>query len=100
MKEKLAQKMLEEKLDFLPLQDSFKLKESGVHLETRFGWVLNIEEMPEGISEKPLDEILEIVKDLYGDYYDNYLTIGDSYSAFDEFTLELCPAPTYIDLIR
>ena len=38
LKEKFAQKMLEEKLDFLPLMDALELYKSGVKLETKFWW--------------------------------------------------------------
>jgi len=102
IKEKYAEKMLEEKLDFLPLKEALELYESGAKLETRFWWVINREEL--GTDEKEVDEmsteeLLESYEEVFGD--DDYgLKIGDRHEQFDEFTFELCPAPTYIDLIK
>jgi hypothetical protein len=100
-KEKFAQKMLDEKLDFLPLQESIDLLGSGIELETRFYWVINTEEL--GTDEKEpyemdIEELIENYKEVFGDS-DWGLRVGNS-EEFDEFTLELAPAPTYIDLIK
>jgi hypothetical protein len=70
LKQKFAQKMLDEKLDFLPLEESLQLVECDINLDTRFHYVCSIEE------------------------------IGDDYNHFEEFTHGICPAPTYIDLIK
>lgn len=100
MKEKFAQKMLNEKLDFLPLKESLQLYNSGVKLETKFWWVCRSEELENNGLDMNLEEILNAVEELYGLNNDYALTIGDRYDKFDEFTLELCPAVTYIDLIK
>jgi len=100
MKQKLAQKMLDEKLDFLPLKESIELYDSGVKLETRFSWVVRTEELENNGYDMTTEELLESIEELYGLDNDYALTIGDRYDEFDEFTLELCPAPTYIDLIK
>jgi hypothetical protein len=101
LKQKFAQKMLDERLDFLPLEESLQLVECDINLETNFSWVINIEEL--GTDEKDpyemtTQELLENYREVFGD--SNYgLRVGNS-GQFDEFTLELAPAPTYIDLIK
>jgi hypothetical protein len=97
LKQKFAQKMLDEKLDFLPLEESLELNNSGVTLETRFWWVCNAEELGEDGEDMSTKEILAH----FGkDPLDYYLTIGRPYDEFAEFTIDLAPAPTYIDLIK
>lgn len=100
LKEKFAQKMLEEKLDFLPLKESIELLDSGVKLETNFWWVCRNEELDDNGAYMTKEEVLIALEELYGNGNDYALTIGDRYTQFDEFTLELAPAPTYIDLIK
>lgn len=101
LKQKFAQKMLDEKLDFLPLEESLQLVEADINLDTTLSWVINVEEL--GTDEKEpyemtTEELLESYKEVFGDS-DWGLRIGNS-EEFDEFTLELAPAPTYIDLIK
>ena len=100
LKEKYAQKMLEEKLDFLPLKEALDLYESGVKLETRFWWVCRSEELEDNGDDMSVEKILDSLEEIYGEPEDYHLTIGDRHEQFDEFTLELCPAPTYTDLIK
>ena len=45
-------------------------------------------------------EVLSSLEEIYGEPDDYHLTIGKPYDEFDEFTLDLAPAPTYIDLIK
>ncbi len=59
MKEQLAQKMLSEKLDFLPLEDSLKLIESGIKLQTKFSWVVCTEELEDNGYDMSVKEIIE-----------------------------------------
>lgn len=99
MKEKFAKMMLEHKLDFLPLEQSLELHNAGIKLKTRFSWVVCTEELGDDLDNMSIEEILEIHADIYGDNDKNYLKIGKAYNEFDEFTFELCPAPTYTDLI-
>jgi len=98
LKEKFAQKMLEEKLDFLPLEESIELYKSGVKVKTKFWWVMNVEEIENG-HDLDTEDLLREYNEVFGLDNDYALTIGDE-EKFDEFTLELCPAPTYIDLIK
>ena len=100
MKDTLAQKMLDEKLDFLPLKESLELLNSGVRLDTEFSWVVCTEELEDSGDDMTVEQIIEEHKLIYGEDDKNYLKVGKSYDEFDEFTLELCPAPTYIDLIK
>lgn len=100
LKEKLAQKMLEEKLDFLPLKYALELYDSGVQIETRFSWVCRSEELEDNGDDMTTEEIFNSLEEIYGEPDDYHLTIGVLNETFDEFTLELCPAPTYIDLIK
>lgn len=98
MKKQLAQKMLDEKLDFLPVNESIALYNSGEILETKFWWVVNSEELSDDDGERTLEETLQEAINIYGEA--NAAEIGDDYNHFDEFTFKLCPAPTYIDLIK
>jgi len=100
MKEKFAQMTLEQKLDFLPLKESLELLNSGIKLKTRFSWVVMTEELGDNPESMSIEEILEAHAEMYGEEDQNYLRVGKAYDEFDEFTLELCPAPTYTDLIR
>jgi hypothetical protein len=86
--------MLDDKLDFLPLEESLQLIENGIVLKTMFHHVCSTEEIGDEYEE-PRD-FVEAIKMVYGD---NHIKIGNSYNHFDEFTYGICPAPTYIDLI-
>lgn len=92
--------MLGKKSNFLPLKEALELYESGVKLETRFWWVCRSEELEDNGDNMSVIEILDSLEEIYGEFNDYYLTIGNRHNQFDEFTLELCPAPTYIDLIK
>lgn len=89
--------MLDEKLDFLPLEESLQLVEAGVKIETKFSWVCSVEEICEDEFETPR-EIAEAAIDFYGENWG--VEIGNGYNHHQEFTYEICPAPTYIDLIK
>ena len=97
LKQKFAEKLLEWKLDFLPLEESLQLVEAGIRLETTFSYVANIEEIADAEDMTPR-QVVEEIKEIFGNSYG--LEIGNRYDHFDEFTLEICPAPTYIDLIK
>lgn len=91
MKEKLKQKMLDEKLDFLPLKESLELYNLiGDSVETRFWWVANIEEVEDAWSLM-IDDLLIAL--------DEEPEIGEKGYKYDEFTFDLAPAYTYIDLL-
>lgn len=101
LKQKFAQKMLDEELDFLPLEESLQLVESDINLETHFSWVINVEELGTDYKEPyemTTEELIENYREVFGDS-DYGLRVGNS-EEFDEFTLKLAPAPTYIDLIK
>jgi len=93
LKEKFAQKMLDEKLDFLPLEESLQLKEAGIEVKTKFSWVCSIEEI--GDEFETSREFAEAAIDFYGE---DEIEVG--YDNHAEFTYDICPAPTYIDLIK
>lgn len=99
LKEKFAQKMLEEKLDFLPLKESMELADS-YNVETKFSWVARSEELEDNGSSMTMEEIIKEIETTYGLDCEYALTIGKTYDEFEEFTIPLCPAPTYIDLIK
>lgn len=99
LKEKFAQKMLDEKLDFLPLKESLELFDSGVKLDTYFWWVMAGEEI-ENAQDLDTEDLFQAYDELYGLDNSDYLRVGKEYDEFDEFTVDLCPAPTYIDLIK
>jgi hypothetical protein len=100
LKGRFAQKMLEEKLDFLPLKESLDLYNSGIVLKTEFSWVMHSEEIEDSGNGMTTEELFKAYDEIYGLDNKDYLKIGKSQDEFDEFTLELCPAPTYIDLIK
>lgn len=95
--ELLAKRMLEEKLSFLPLEESLQLKDADVNLDTEFYWVGMIEEVPDHWDLDD-DNILIEIEDIYGQPTD-MVRVGRK-DEFDEFTHVFCPAPTYIDLIK
>lgn len=95
LKEKFAQKMLDEKLDFLPLEESLQLKEAGIEVKTKFSWVCSIEEI--GDEFETSREFAEAAIDFYGE---DEIEVGNGYDHHAEFTYDICPAPTYIDLIK
>ena len=95
LKQKFAQKMLDERLDFLPLEESLQLVECDINLDTRFHYVCSIEEI--GDEFETPREFAEAIDEFYGD---DHVAIGDDYNHFEEFTYGICPAPTYIDLIK
>jgi len=93
--EGMALKMLEQGLDFLPVEDSLSLKENGIDVKTRFHYVVNIEELDSDEFESNIDAV-ESYRKIYGSEPE----IGNHYDHFSEFTYAVCPAPTYIDLIK
>lgn len=95
LKEKFAKKMLDEKLDFLPLEESLQLIEAGVELKTKFSWVCSVEEIDDDFDTRR--QCAEAALDFYGE---NGVEIGNGYDHHEEFTYDICPAPTYIDLIK
>lgn len=98
LKEKFAEKMLTEKLDFLPLEESLQLVENGIVLETKFHYVISVEEIDEDELENDEPRTwLNAHQEIFDEYS---IAIGNDYDHFDEFTRGLCPAPTYIDLIK
>ena len=98
LKHQFAEKMLNEKLDFLPLEESRILYENGLELETKFYWVSSVEEVDDNGYNMTDNEILEELHDIFGEDTD-MIRIG-TVNEFDEFTHIFCPAPTYIDLIK
>jgi hypothetical protein len=102
LKQKFAQKMLDENLDFLPLEESLQLADCDINLDTRFSWVINVEELgteDRDYDEMTTEELLGNYREVFGDS-DCGLKVGNSDQEFSEFTMELAPAPTYIDLIK
>lgn len=100
LKEKFAKKMLDEKLDFLPFEESYQLFNSNEKIEkTRFSYVYNNEELwdIDLNNWNTIEEVKEEMIEVFG--YEDFV-IWKWYDEFDEFTTEVCPAPTYIDLIK
>jgi len=100
LKFRFAQKMLNEKLDFLPLKESIELYDSCENLETAFWWVMHSEELTDNGDGLTTEELFAEYDEIYGIENKDYLKVGKEDDEFDEFTLALCPAPTYIDLIK
>jgi len=100
LKAQFLQKMLTEKLDFLPIEDSIKLHDSGLDIKTRFSWVIRSEELEDNGDGMTTEEIFSSLEEIYGEPDDYHIAIGNSYDHFDEFTLEICPAYTIGDLLK
>lgn len=104
LKEEFVEKMLAEKLDFLPLEDALQLNASSEAVETKMNYIAYTEEVEDGYYceledlFKELDEVCGIY-DTEGNFkIDGYtLRIGIGEDSFERI---LCPAPTYVDLIR
>lgn len=99
MIQQFINEMLEKGLDFLPLEESIALFEHSIKIDTKFNWIVNSEELDDNGYNMPFADIIEAHHGIYGENDKDYLTIGDS-DKFSEFTLVLCPAPTYMDLIK
>lgn len=106
LREKFAKKMLDGKLDHLPFNDSMELFKSDEKIENSREWyVINKENFADQ-EDYDIDEVdyylNEIIKEFGSiEQAEDYaLDIGDDYDHFDEFTLGVCPAPTYMELIR
>lgn len=104
LKEQYAEKMLKEKLDFLPLEESLKLLESGLKLETTMNYIAFTEEVEDGYHCE-LEDLFKELDEVYGIYDSERRFIIDGYTLKlgeneDSFERILAPAPTYIDLIR
>ena len=73
--------------------------------DTREWYVINKENFGDQ-DDYDIDEVeyyLDEVINEFGsieDAEDYAFAIGDDYDHFDEFTLGVCPAPTYMELIR
>jgi hypothetical protein len=100
MIEKLKQKMLDEKLDFLPLKESLELFDSGIKIDTMFWWVMSNEEITGNGDDMTTEELFAEYEELFGMNNGDYLRIGRQGEEFDEFTLDLCPAITLGDLLK
>ena len=100
LKFRFAQKMEQERLDFLPVKESLELFDSCGELQTSFWWVMHSEELTDNGDGLTTEEIFAEYDEIYGLDNKDYLRVGKQYDEFDEFTLALCPAPTYIDLIK
>jgi len=102
LKENFAKKMLEEKLDFLPLKESLELYNSWIKLETKFYWIYDSEELSgdDWDLEFRWDNLDEIKQEMMKVFWEETFVVWNKYNEFAEFTAEICPAPTYMDLIK
>jgi len=102
LKENFANKMLKEKLDFLPLEESLELYNNWIKLETKFWWVYDNEELSwdNWDLEFRWDNLDEIKQEMMKVHNKETFVVWKSYDEFNEFTTDICPAPTYIDLIK
>lgn len=99
IKEQFAQMMLDKKLAFLPLKESLELLNSGVELKTHFWWVMNNEELTDNGQYMTKEEALAEFDEIYSLNGNYGLRVGRKDDEFDEFTFDICPAPTYIELL-
>jgi len=100
LKEKFAKMMLDEKLDFLPLKESYELYLSPEKIEkTRFSWIYNNEELGD-ICLNNWSSLVEVKDEMINVFWREDFVIWNGRDEFEEFTVDVCPAPTYIDLIK
>lgn len=93
--------MLDEKLDFLPLDESYNLFNSNERIEgTRFSWVYNNEELWECDLYYQWVTLDDVKKEMLEVFWKEDFIIWKWEDEFAEFTTEVYPAPTYIDLIN
>lgn len=98
LKEKFAEKMLTEKLDFLPFNESYELFKSDEKVTSKLYWIYNGEELEKNLDNwNTLDEVIEDMREVF---WKEEFVIWTWYNDFQEFTVKVCPAPTYIDLIK
>ncbi len=104
LKEKFAQKMLDGKLNHLPIEDAYKLYKQGIIIPSRDSYVISIEEFEEWNYEGDQTEFyIKEILDTYSSLEKatgRIIEIGNDYDHFDEFTYGLFPAPTYMELIK
>lgn len=88
--EELAQKMLENYLTFLPIEDAIELN---ILIQSEMNYVVNYEEL-ENDYHSDKKELYEESKEFYGE--DFYEIKNDE----DDFEVTICSAPTYIELLK
>lgn len=107
LRKKFAEKCLNENLNHLPFKESLELNNSNekfVKGETREWYCINREMYDDNdeyiLSDEEfyLQKLLEEFSDYETALNDGAIEIGNEYDHFDEFTLGICPAPTYIEL--
>lgn len=96
--------MLEKRLDFLPIEESIELFKQGINLTTTLDYVAYIEEVEDGYDCE-IDSLLEQLDEVVGIYdKDGKIDIDDHTISLklytDDFERVICPAPTYIDLLK
>ena len=104
LKERFAQKMLDGKLNHLPVEDAYELYKQGIIIPSEEYYCISVEEFEEFNYKGDETEfyIKQILKeyDSLEDAVGSLIEIGDDYDHFDEFTYGLFPAPTYMELIK
>lgn len=94
-------KMLNENLDFLPIED---VLEFNVEIECRMKYIAQIEEVEDGYG-CDLDYMFESLNETLEIYDDNGKikidgTVIQIKSKTDDFERVICPAPTLNDLLK
>lgn len=102
LRKKFAEKMLNEKLDFLPLKESYELFKSDEKVEqTTMYWMYNDEEIyfEEDEDYYDMKKVKKAMKEIEMTP-DGMFFIWNFDSADEDYNVEFCPCPTYIDLIK
>lgn len=106
LKEQFAQKMLDEELRFLPIEDAYELYKQGIIVPCNDYYVLpeksDFDEW-DGEGNETDHYIDQILSEYDGDWemaLEDTLDIGTAEELFDEESLELFPAPTYEELTK
>lgn len=105
LRKQFAQKMMNEKLNHLSIEDSYTLYKNGIVIPSSKSYVISIEEFNEwdfkgNEVDFYINECLNEYASLKIAFENELIEIGDDYDHFDEFTFGLFPAPTFMELIK
>lgn len=89
--QEMANKMLDNYLTFLPIEDSMSIR--NVEVKSEMNYVVNYEEL-ENDYHSDKNKLFNEAKEFFGD--DFY----EIKSSEDDFEVSICSAPTYIELLK
>ena len=90
--QEMANKMLESYLAFLPIDDAMSIR--NVEVKSEMNYVVFYEEL-ENDYHSNKEDLFNEAKEFFGE--DNFYEIK---SSEEDFEVSVCPAPTYIELLK